>query len=74
MIAGLKDAVSGAQRARVAMTACVEKGKLAVVDIDAGHWIMIEKEEETNRALQDFFKGGVAKVGRAAGTRIKALL
>src|SRR6266536_1854147 len=58
MIAGLKDAVSRAERARVAMSWCVEKGKLAVVDIDAGHWIMMEKKDETNRVLQDFFEGG----------------
>jgi soluble epoxide hydrolase/lipid-phosphate phosphatase len=73
MIAGLKDAVSDAQRARVAMTGCVEKGKLAVMDIDAGHWIMIEKKDETNKVLQGFFEGGVTRVGRA-GTRVRALL
>ena len=59
MLTGLKDVVCGADRARVVMKGAVDKGKLKVVDLDAGHWIMLEKAKETNRALEDFFEGGV---------------
>jgi hypothetical protein len=45
------------------MSGSVERGKLRVVDVDAGHWIMLEKVEETNRVLTEFFEGvGVRSV------------
>lgn len=37
MIGGLKDVVCPADRARASMESSVEKGKLTVVDVDAGH-------------------------------------
>ena len=58
MITGLKDVVCGADRARVGMRESVDRGFLRVVDLDAGHWIMLEKREETNRVLGEFFEGG----------------
>lgn len=63
MVTGLKDVVCGAERGRVSMSGSVERGKLRVVDVDAGHWIMLEKVEETNRVLTEFFEGvGVRSV------------
>lgn len=63
MLTGLRDVICGAQRARVSMRGSVERGKLKVVDLDAGHWIMLEKSEETNKVLQEFFEGrGVRSV------------
>jgi len=44
-------------------------GKLSVVDVDAGHWIMLEKVEETNRVLGEFFELGVG-----GGVRVRSLL
>jgi len=57
MIAGLKDIVCPADRARIRMESSVKKGKLTVVDVDAGHWIMLEKVGETNRILTKFIEG-----------------
>jgi len=61
MVAGLKDKVCPADRARVSMNGTVDGGekggKLRVVDVDAGHWIMLEKAEETNQILEEFFEG-----------------
>lgn len=63
MVTGLRDVVCTAQRARVAMGASVERGRLRVVDLDAGHWVMLESAEETNRVLEEFFEGrGVRSV------------
>lgn len=59
MIGGLKDVVCPAAHARSSMNKFVpggEKGgRLVVRDVDAGHWIMLEKVEETNRILSEFF-------------------
>lgn len=63
MVTGLKDVVCRAEIARVRMKGSVERGMLKVVDVDAGHWIMLEKKEETNRILEEFFEGvGVRSV------------
>jgi len=40
-------------------------GRLRVVDVDAGHWIMLEKADETNRIWRGFWElwgvsGGLA--------------
>ena len=59
MVTGLRDVVCGADRARASMRGSVERGKLKVVDLDAGHWVMLEMAEETNKALQEFFEEGV---------------
>lgn len=32
---------------------------MQIVDVDAGHWIMQEKRDETNRILEEFFENGV---------------
>ena len=57
LVTGLRDVICGAERGRVSMKGSVEKGKLSIVDVDAGHWIMLEKVEETNRILGEFFEG-----------------
>ena len=68
MATGLRDAVSSSKRSRSAMEKSVEKGLLKVVDVDAGHWIMLESAQETNQILEDFFENGVD------GKETKALL
>jgi len=68
MVTGLRDAVSSGKRSRLAMEKSVEKGLLKVVDVDAGHWIMLESAQETNQILEDFFENGVD------GKETKALL
>ena len=68
MVTGLRDAVSSSKRSRWAMEKSVEKGLLKVVDVDAGHWIMLESAQETNQILEDFFENGVD------GQETKALL
>lgn len=40
------------------MKGVVEEGRLSCVDVDAGHWIMLEKPEETNEILRSFLEGG----------------
>jgi pimeloyl-ACP methyl ester carboxylesterase len=52
--AGLKDAISPAVWGKQVLNATVEKGKLRIVDVEAGHWIMLEKSDELNRALEEF--------------------
>ena len=48
---------SGADTARAIMKGAVEEGRLRCVDVDAGHWIMLEKPEETKELLRRFFEG-----------------
>jgi soluble epoxide hydrolase/lipid-phosphate phosphatase len=66
-IAGLRDATSPAERGKTSMNGNVEGGegggKLKMVSVDSGHWIMLEKAEETNSILKEFFEKGVEKVG-----------
>ncbi|KAH8602386.1 Alpha/Beta hydrolase protein [Bisporella sp. PMI_857] len=61
MLTGSKDKVCLSDKAKVGMNAVVEGGekggRLRVIDLEAGHWIMLEKAEETNRILKDFFEG-----------------
>lgn len=57
-VGGLKDVVCGAERGKVSMRGSVERGRLRCVDVDTGHWIMLEQVEETNRLLGEFFEGG----------------
>ncbi|TAQ85884.1 hypothetical protein B7494_g5794 [Chlorociboria aeruginascens] len=59
MITGLKDPVCLAQIARSSMKGNVETGKLKMVDVEASHWIMLERKEQTNEILGDFFERGV---------------
>jgi soluble epoxide hydrolase/lipid-phosphate phosphatase len=68
MATGLRDAVSSSKRSRLAMEKSVEKGLLKVVDVDAGHWITLERAQETNQILEDLFESGVD------GKETKALL
>ncbi|KAF4636031.1 hypothetical protein G7Y89_g2058 [Cudoniella acicularis] len=63
MITGTKDAVCLAGHARGVMGSYVEKGKLEIVNIEAGHWIMLEKTGEFNRALEGFLENGVKVEG-----------
>lgn len=43
MITGTKDIVCIHGRPTNTMEGCVEEGRLEVKDIDAGHWVMLEK-------------------------------
>ena len=52
--AGLKDAISPPQKGKAAMAMAVEEGRLKVVDVEAGHWIMLEKPDELNKAVEEF--------------------
>ena len=62
-IAGLRDATSSPERGRIVMKTFVEGGEkggnLKMIDLDSSHWIMLEKAEEVNRILGDFFENGV---------------
>jgi soluble epoxide hydrolase / lipid-phosphate phosphatase len=68
MIATVNDPVGTPERARSGMQAGVEGGlaggKLAIVEVDSGHWVMLERAEETNRALEEFLETGVKGVGK----------
>ncbi|KAG4427922.1 hypothetical protein IFR05_016593, partial [Cadophora sp. M221] len=71
MIGGLKDAVWAI------MKSCAEEGRLSCVDVDAGHWIMLEKPEETNKILRRFVEGeevGDGKVGAKGGREVDSRL
>jgi soluble epoxide hydrolase/lipid-phosphate phosphatase len=61
MITGLRDKVCPADHARISMNNTVDGGekggRLRVVDVDAGHWIGLERTGETNRILGEFFEG-----------------
>lgn len=61
MIGGMKDTVCGADTARAMMKGSVEEGRLTCVDVDAGHWIMLERPDETNEILRAFFEGKVGE-------------
>ncbi|TVY14163.1 Bifunctional epoxide hydrolase 2 [Lachnellula arida] len=65
MITGTKDRVCDAGKARMIIGAFVESPKenLKVVDLEAGHWVMLEKTEEMNRALEMFLENGVRDEG-----------
>lgn len=54
LVVGLKDAISPPQKGKAVMEMSVEKGRLKVVDVDAGHWIMLERPDELNKALEEF--------------------
>jgi soluble epoxide hydrolase / lipid-phosphate phosphatase len=68
MIVTLNDAVSSPERARIGMQAGVEGGlaggNLAIVEVDSGHWVMLERTEETNLILEGFFENGVKAFGK----------
>ncbi|KAH6681732.1 Alpha/Beta hydrolase protein [Halenospora varia] len=59
MITGTKDVVCLAGQAKASMPSMVEKGKLVIEDLDAGHWTMLERADECNEVLERFFEGGV---------------
>lgn len=59
MIATLNDPVSSADRAKAGMQAGVQSGKLAYVEVNSGHWVMLECATETNRVLAEFLEKGV---------------
>ncbi len=60
MIGGTKDVVCDARHARKSMEASVEGGskggKLKVVDLDTGHWVMLERMDEFNRVLGEWLE------------------
>ena len=63
MLTGSKDKVCLSDKARVGMNAVVDGGEkgglLRVVDLEAGHWIMLERAEETNAVILEFLKSSV---------------
>ncbi len=62
MIATINDAVCSPERARIGMQAGVEGGltgeNLAFVNVESGHWVMLECADQTNRILEEFFEEG----------------
>lgn len=69
MITGTKDVVCSAGHARKTMESCVEGGryggKLRVVDVDAGHWVMLEQRERFNEVLGSWLEETEEGGGRA---------
>jgi pimeloyl-ACP methyl ester carboxylesterase len=61
MITGTEDRVCNAAHGRAVMNTFVENPQqnLQVVDIEAGHWVMLEKKDEMNRSLETFLEKGV---------------
>lgn len=61
MITGTEDRVCNAAHGRAVMTAFVENPQrnLQVVDLEAGHWVMLERKDEMNRSLENFLEKGV---------------
>ena len=53
-VPGLNDVVSPAVKGKAVMQMAVEEGKLKIVEVDAGHWIMLEKADGLCRILEDF--------------------
>ena len=60
LITGSNDRVCLSDKAKESMNAFVKGGLkgelLKVVDLDAGHWINLERAKETNAALLEFFE------------------
>ncbi|KAH7162048.1 Alpha/Beta hydrolase protein [Dactylonectria estremocensis] len=67
MITGTKDIVCIHGRPTTTMEGCVEEGRLEVKDIDAGHWVMLEKTAEFNKVLKEWLEDTEGKVGEKAG-------
>lgn len=54
MIGGTKDVVCDAKHASQTMERVVEGGKLKVVNLSTGHWIMIEQRDNFNKVLAEW--------------------
>ncbi|KAF2033552.1 hypothetical protein EK21DRAFT_109020 [Setomelanomma holmii] len=67
MITGRKDIVCIHGRPATAMEACVTDGILEVRDIDAGHWVMLEKPAEFNKVLQEWLEQTESRAEKKAG-------
>ncbi|KAK0124651.1 hypothetical protein ONS95_009597 [Cadophora gregata] len=67
MVGGLRDTVCSAETARMVMRGVVDEGKLRCVDVDAGHWIMLERPGKTNEILRRFLEG---EMGGGVGSRL----
>ena len=70
MLTGSKDKVCLSGKARMGMNSFVSGGEkgglLTVVDLEAGHWIMLEMPDETNKVLLGFLDGaGKSKGGKS---------
>jgi soluble epoxide hydrolase / lipid-phosphate phosphatase len=53
-VPGLKDGISPAVKGKAVMQMAVEEGKLKTVEVNAGHWIMLEKADELCYIVDDF--------------------
>lgn len=62
MVTGIKDIVCINGRPANTMEVCVEEGRLEVKDIDAGHWVMLEKTGEFNKVLREWLVDTERKV------------
>lgn len=56
MIGGTKDVVCDSGHARQTMERFVEGGKLKVVNLDTGHWIMLEQRDSFNKVLAEWLE------------------
>ncbi|PVH68510.1 hypothetical protein DL98DRAFT_542353, partial [Cadophora sp. DSE1049] len=65
MITGAKDIVCIHGRPTNTMEGCVEEGRLEVKDIDAGHWVMLEKTAEFNNVLKEWLEDTEGKARKS---------
>ncbi|KAL3419398.1 hypothetical protein PVAG01_09621 [Phlyctema vagabunda] len=56
---GSRDPVCVAEMHKAAMHQHTKEGSLKIVEVDAGHWIQLEKADVFNQALADFLVNGV---------------
>ncbi|RDW78404.1 hypothetical protein BP5796_06256 [Coleophoma crateriformis] len=57
LVTGTRDAVCIPEIGRQSMRKFTEEGKLRIVDLEAGHWVQLEKATEFNQALLNFIQG-----------------
>lgn len=56
LISGTRDAICLAEPSKQSLTQVVKEGLWKTVDVDAGHWVMLEQADETNKAIEEFVK------------------
>jgi soluble epoxide hydrolase/lipid-phosphate phosphatase len=58
-VGGKQDAVCGFEKGKGVMGRFVEKGRLRTVNVEGGHWVMMENSEWFNEVLERFIGDGV---------------
>jgi soluble epoxide hydrolase/lipid-phosphate phosphatase len=58
MISGTRDAICLAEPAKQRLKEVVAEGLSSTVDLDAGHWVMLEQADATNKAIEEFILDG----------------